>query len=120
MFIFGNTVEDVDKLRHEGYNHWDIYNSNDDLKQILDQLRDGFFNDDKELYQPIIDSLLHKGDYFLVLSDYQAYRETKDEVEKLYKNQEEWYWKALQDRKSTRLKSSNLAVTYAVYGFIYY
>lgn len=95
IFIFGNTVEDVDKLRHEGYNPWDIYNSNDDLKQILDQLRDGFFNDDKELYQPIIDSLLHKGDYFLVLSDYQAYRETQDEVEKLYKNPEEWYWKAL-------------------------
>src|SRR5690625_5033585 len=47
IFIFGNTVEDVDKLRHEGYNPWDIYNSNDDLKQILDQLRDGFFNDDK-------------------------------------------------------------------------
>ena len=95
IFIFGNTVEDVDKLRHEGYNPWDIYNSNDDLKQILDQLRDGFFNDDKELYQPIIDSLLHKGDYFLVLSDYQAYRETQDEVEKLYKNPEEWYRKAL-------------------------
>src|SRR5690625_6529453 len=43
----------------------------------------------------MIDSLVDRGDCFLVLSDYQAYRETQDEVEKLYKNPEEWYRKAL-------------------------
>ena len=95
IFIFGNTVDDVDRLRHEGYNPWDYYDSNKELKQVLDQIRDGFFNEDKELYQPIIDSLLHKGDYFLVLADYEEFVEKQDEVEELYRNTDEWNRKAL-------------------------
>ena len=95
IFIFGNTVDDVEKLRHEGYNPWDYYNSNDELKKALDQIKDGFFNDDEELYQPIIDSLLHKGDYFLVLADYEAYVNKQAEVDELYKDQDEWNRKAL-------------------------
>jgi starch phosphorylase len=95
IFIFGNTVDDVERLRHEGYNPWDYYNSNAELKKALDQIKDGFFNDDKELYQPIIDSLLHKGDYFLVLADYEAYIDKQAEVDELYKDQEEWNRKAL-------------------------
>jgi len=95
IFIFGNTVDDVDKLRHEGYNPWDYYNENEELKKVLDQIRDGFFNDDKELYNPIIDSLLHKGDYFLVLSDYEAYVKEQEKVDKLYKDQKAWNRMAL-------------------------
>jgi len=95
IFIFGNTVDDVEKLRHEGYNPWDYYNSNDELKKALDQIKDGFFNDDEELYQPIIDSLLHKGDYFLVLADYEAYVKKQSEVDELYRDQDEWNRKAL-------------------------
>jgi len=95
IFIFGNTVDDVEKLRHEGYNPWDYYNSNDELKKALDQIKDGFFNDDEELYQPIIDSLLHKGDYFLVLADYEAYVNKQAKVDELFKDQDEWNRKAL-------------------------
>jgi len=95
IFIFGNTVDDVDRLRHEGYNPWDYYNSNEELKKALDQIKDGFFNEDKELYQPIIDSLLHKGDYFLVLADYEAYVNKQGEVDELFKDQKEWNRKAL-------------------------
>jgi len=95
IFIFGNTVDDVEKLRHEGYDPWNYYNSNDEMKKALDQIKDGFFNDDEELYHPIIDSLLHKGDYFLVLADYEAYVNKQAEVDKLYKNQDEWNRKAL-------------------------
>jgi starch phosphorylase len=95
IFIFGNTVDDVDHLRREGYNPWDYYNANPELKKALDQIRDGFFNDDKELFDPIIDSLLHKGDYFLVLADYEAYINKQAEVDKLYKDQKKWNRKAL-------------------------
>ncbi len=95
IYIFGNTVDDVERLRHEGYNPWDYYNSNEELKKALDQIKDGFFNDDTELYQPIIDSLLHKGDYFLVLADYEAYVNKQAELDELYKDQDEWNRKAL-------------------------
>ena len=95
IFIFGNTIDDVEKIRREGYNPWDHYSTNNELKHALDQIKDGFFNDDKELFQPIIDALLHKGDYFLVLSDYEAYVKKQAEVEALYKNRAEWFKKAI-------------------------
>ncbi len=95
IFIFGNTVDDVEHLRREGYNPWDYYNANAELKKALDQIRDGFFNEDKDLFNPIIESLLEKGDYFLVLADYEAYVKKQEEVDKLYKDQNEWNRKAL-------------------------
>lgn len=95
IFIFGNTVDDVERLRHEGYNPWDYYNAHDELKQALDQIKDGFFNEDIELFKPIIDSLLHKGDYFLVLADFEAYLEEQAKVDELYKDQKAWNRMAL-------------------------
>ena len=95
IFIFGNTVDDVERFRREGYNPWDYYNANEELKKALDQIRDGFFNDDKHLFEPIIDSLLNRGDYFLVLADYEAYVNKQAEVDELYKDQTEWNRKAL-------------------------
>lgn len=95
IFIFGNTVDDVDALRREGYNPWDFYESNSDLKQVLDQIKDGFFNEDTNLYNPIIESLLHKGDYFLVLADYEAYCKEQAKVDDLYRDQDAWNRMAL-------------------------
>jgi len=111
IFIFGNTVDDVDNLRHEGYNPLDYYEGNGDLKYALDQIRDGYFNEDKELYQPIIDSLLHKGDYFLVLADYEGYVNKQAEVDELYKNKDEWFRKALLNSARVGKFSSDRTIT---------
>lgn len=96
IFIFGNTVEDVERLRHEGYNPQDYYNANDELKQALDQIRDGFFStEDANLFSPIINSLLHGGDYFLVLADFEAYIKEQEKVDKLFLDTEKWMEKAI-------------------------
>ncbi|MEX2604442.1 MAG: glycogen/starch/alpha-glucan phosphorylase [Gracilimonas sp.] len=96
IFIFGLEEGDVDKLRREGYNPWDYYYANEELKKALDQIRDGHFsNGDKELFQPIINALLHEGDYFMVMADYDAYVKKQEEVSALFKNQDEWNRKAI-------------------------
>ena len=96
IFIFGLTVEEVEELRNQGYNPWDYYNGNYELKKVLDQIRTGFFcPEDPTLFQPIIDTLLHKGDYFMVMADYEAYVKKQEEVEALYKDQSEWNRKAI-------------------------
>jgi len=96
MFIFGKTVEEVEKMRHEGYNPWNYYNSSEKLKKILDQIRDGFFTpEEPNLFAPIIEALLQKGDYFLVLADFDDYVQKQQEVDKLYLDQEEWNRKAI-------------------------
>ncbi|MEX0646179.1 MAG: glycogen/starch/alpha-glucan phosphorylase [Balneolaceae bacterium] len=95
IFIFGNTVDDVERLRHEGYNSLDQYHASEKLKKALDQIRDGFFNDDQDLYNPIIENLLQKGDFFLVLADFEDYISKQAEVDKLYRKPEEWNRKAI-------------------------
>lgn len=111
IFIFGNTVDDVDALRRQGYNPWKHYEENEDLKKALDQIRDGFFNEDKSLYDPIIEAILHKGDYFLVLSDFKAYVETQNKVDDLFKNQDEWFRKALLNSVRIGKFSSDRTIT---------
>src|SRR5690606_10760207 len=59
IFIFGKNVDEVDQLRHEGYDPWYYYNDNVELKRVIDQVRDGYFNpDEPELFTLIIDALL--------------------------------------------------------------
>ncbi|MEX2600035.1 MAG: glycogen/starch/alpha-glucan phosphorylase [Balneolaceae bacterium] len=96
IFIFGKNVDEVDQLRHEGYDPWYYYNDNEELKKIIDQIKDGYFNpDEPELFTPVIDALLQKGDYFLVLADFESYLKKQDEVDKLYLDQDEWNRKAI-------------------------
>lgn len=91
IFIFGLNVEEVDELRRSGYNPQTYYHANAELKKALDQIRDGFFSpEDKQLFSPIISALLEQGDYFMVLADYEAYVKEQENVEKVYKNVEEW------------------------------
>ncbi|MFD2531189.1 glycogen/starch/alpha-glucan phosphorylase [Gracilimonas halophila] len=96
IFIFGLEEEEIEQVRREGYNPWDYYNANEELKKAVDQIREGFFsNGDKSLFEPIINALLHEGDYFMVLADYEAYVEKQDEVSEAFKDQEEWNKKAI-------------------------
>jgi len=96
IFIFGHTVDEVERLRHEGYDPWDRYHANSELQQALDQIRDGHFSPDQpDLFAPVIEALLHRGDYFLVLADFDAYAETQREVEELYLNRESWTRKTI-------------------------
>lgn len=96
IFIFGLTVEEVDQLRQDGYTPWDYYTGNYELKKVIDQIRTGFFcPEDPTLFEPIIDALLHKGDYFMVLADYAEYVKAQGEVEELFKNESKWMEKAI-------------------------
>ncbi len=96
IFIFGNTVDEVEDLRRSGYNPMDYYYSNKELKLALDQIKNGFYSpDEPDLFQPIIDAILHKGDYFMVCADFEAYVKTQEEVSQLFTNKDEWIRKAI-------------------------
>ncbi len=96
IFIFGLTDEEVEQKRREGYNPRDYYDSIPELQQVLNQIRDGFFEpDEPELFHPIIRNLLDEGDYFMVLADFESYTKQQQEVEKLYKDQAKWIKKAI-------------------------
>jgi glycogen phosphorylase len=96
IFIFGLTTPEVAEAKASGYNPWDIYHSNSELKEVLDMIATGYFSvDEPNRYQAIFDTLLHKGDHYLLLADYESYILKQEEVSKLYQNQEEWSRRAI-------------------------
>jgi starch phosphorylase len=91
IIIFGHTVEEVELLRASGYNPWEYYMRNPELKLALDQIRDGFFSSEqKDLFAPVIRALLYEGDYFLVLADYERYLAAQKKVDELYRTPAKW------------------------------
>ncbi|MDJ0590353.1 MAG: glycogen/starch/alpha-glucan phosphorylase [Pleurocapsa sp. MO_226.B13] len=106
FFLFGLKSDEVDRLKDRGYNPYEYYARNDELKTVIDRLPAGdFSNGDKptlkgtpsangmaslrELFQPLVNNLLHQ-DPFLLLADYQSYIECQERVDKAYKERENW------------------------------
>lgn len=95
IFIFGLTTPEVAALK-ASYNPWDYYHSNPELKQVLDMIGTGFFSvEEPHRYQAIFDNLLHKGDHYMLLADYESYIATQDKVGQLFKDKEAWAKKAI-------------------------
>lgn len=91
IFIFGLTTEQVAQTKAQGYNPWDYYNSNAELREVLDMIGNGFFSvEEPHRYQAIIDTLLHKGDQYLLLADYASYVATQTQVGALFNQPELW------------------------------
>jgi starch phosphorylase len=96
IFIFGQTVDEVNDLRVAGYNPWDFYAQDAELKMAIDQIKNGFFSPDQtNLFHDLVDSITNQGDYFMVLADFRAYVDKQDEVSKLYNDQGKWMSKAI-------------------------
>ncbi|KAF7271926.1 glycogen phosphorylase [Rhynchophorus ferrugineus] len=90
IFIFGMTVEEVEELKRKGYNAYDYYNSNPELKQVVDQIQNGFFSpNNPDEFKDLADILL-KYDRFFLLADYEAYIKKQDEVSATYQDQAKW------------------------------
>lgn len=90
FFLFGLTVEEVRALKASGYNPGDYYNANPHLREAIDLINSGLFSKgDREIFKPIIDSLLFKDEYML-FADYQSYVDRQNEVSQAFLNREQW------------------------------
>jgi starch phosphorylase len=90
FFLFGLTADEVTRLKAAGYAPRSFYDSNPDLREAIDLIADGFFsNGDRELFRPLVDSLLTRDEY-LLLADYQAYVDCQQRVSDAYRDQDNW------------------------------
>jgi starch phosphorylase len=90
FFLFGLHTQEVVALKASGYKPMEIYQSNPELRAVLDLVREGFFSrGNTEQFRPLIDNLLYS-DPYLVLADYQAYAACQEQVDLAYRDQERW------------------------------
>lgn len=90
IFIFGLTVEEVQALLKRGYNPYDYYWANEELRAVIDWISSDYFTGDAGAFQPIRQSLLDHGDHYLVLADYAAYIEAQNRVDAAYRDRCHW------------------------------
>ena len=91
IFIFGLTVDEVNKLKASGYNPYDIYDNNSEIKAILDWLETDYFTPGEPgALVSIKQSLLDGGDPYLVLADFAAYSEAQKQVDLAYRDKARW------------------------------
>lgn len=95
-FIFGLSSDEVINYENNGgYCPMDIYNQDRDIHRILDQLIDGSYSADRELFKPLYNSLLNtlstsKADTYFILKDFRSYAEAQKRVEAAYRDSEGW------------------------------
>ena len=96
IVIFGLTSDEVNEYYNNGlYNPLDEYNNHVDLRLVIDQLTNGFFESvDKDEFKEISDKLLG-GDQYFVLKDFESYRKAHEEANEFYKDEERWYKAAI-------------------------
>ncbi len=90
IFIFGLKSSEVDERRH-GYNPWDIYHHDEEIRNVFALLEKNFFNLlEPGIFSPIVDSLLAGGDHYMLLADMRDYIQTQERVDAAYRDVEGW------------------------------
>lgn len=90
FFLFGLTEEEVSEMKAKGYNSYEYYQSNAELKAVIDSIASGVFSHgNTELFRPLVDSLLYRDEYML-LADYQSYVECHEKAAQAFKDQNAW------------------------------
>ncbi|MBC7369788.1 MAG: glycogen/starch/alpha-glucan phosphorylase [Undibacterium sp.] len=91
IFIFGLTVEQVEALWAKGYNPWDYYNADEELRAVLDWLGSDYWTPGESgAFAAVHDSILGHGDPFLVLADFRAYCDAQARVDGAYRDKSAW------------------------------
>lgn len=91
IFIFGLTVAEVEALDKKGYNPFDYYDNNRELKAVLDWLDSDYFTPGKPgALSSLKRSMLEGGDHYKVLADFASYCEAQSLADKAYKEPERW------------------------------
>jgi starch phosphorylase len=90
FFMFGLSAAEVEALRRDGYRPAAFYESNPELRAVIDLIRDGFFSrGDATQFRPIVDGLLN-WDTYMLLADFQSYVDCQAQVSHAYTDFRHW------------------------------
>jgi starch phosphorylase len=90
FFLFGLTTDEIRRRKAQGYRPREVYQCDPELHAAIDLIASGAFSrGDKELFKPLVDSLLDRDPYF-VLADYASYVECQEAVAAAYHDSNRW------------------------------
>jgi starch phosphorylase len=90
FFLFGLTTEQVEDTLRRGYRPRSFYESDAELRGILDSIGSGEFSrGDTQLFKPLLDSLL-SNDPYLLLADFRSYMDCQDHVDQIFSDKDRW------------------------------
>jgi starch phosphorylase len=90
FFHFGLTAAEVLERKTAGYRPRTHYETDMQLREILDQIASGLFSRGQPgLFKPVVDELLDH-DKFMLLADFRSYLDCQDRVSVAYQNPQNW------------------------------
>lgn len=110
IFIFGNTVEQVEALRREGYRPFDYYQNDEQLREAIDQIIRGDFSpEEPNRYHSLIQGLQYH-DYYQSFADFRSYVEAQKTVDKKYQDRDAWIASTIQNMVNMGFFSSDRTI----------
>ena len=110
IFIFGNTVEQVEALRREGYHPFDYYQNDEQLREVIDQIIRGDFSpEEPNRYHSLIQGLQYH-DYYQSFADFRSYVEAQKAVDKKYQDRDVWIASTIQNMVNMGFFSSDRTI----------
>ena len=110
IFIFGNTVEQVEALRREGYRPFDYYQNDEQLREVIDQIIRGDFSpEEPNRYHSLIQGLQYH-DYYQSFADFRSYVEAQKTVDKKYQDRDAWIASTIQNMVNMGFFSSDRTI----------
>lgn len=111
IVIFGLSANEVlNYNKFGGYSALDLYNSNRNIKRVVDDLINGFIPNMEKEGREIYDSLITYNDEYFVLRDIENYIEAQEKIDKLYKNKDKWNEMALINIANSGVFSSDRTI----------
>jgi len=90
FFLFGLTVEEVARLKAQGYRPEAYVEADRDLAAALDLIASGRFSrGDRNVFRPVVENLRH-ADPFLVLADFASYVACQERVSDAWADRDTW------------------------------
>ncbi|WP_298846290.1 glycogen/starch/alpha-glucan phosphorylase, partial [uncultured Clostridium sp.] len=115
IILFGLTAQEViEYYKNKTYNSYYIYNNDQRINTILNQLINGFLGTPKTEFMGLYDSLLANNDEYFVLKDFDAYVNAHSEIDRLFRQKSIWQQMSITNiAKSGIFSSDNTIKKYA-------
>ena len=98
-YIFGNTVEQVEEIRHNGYDPLSYIERDSDLRRVVNRISQGtFFPEEPNRYNDVLQPY---GDFYQLMADFRSYIDTQYKADEHYRNVSAW-------RKSALINIANM------------